>query len=221
MSGHSTPLSEGGRARLVDGARALGVELDGSVVDRLAVLVSLLRTWNRKINLTAIEDERGIIERHLLDSIAVVPLVRDAAASTLVDVGSGAGFPGLVIATLLPELRVTSVESIHKKTAFQLAVRQELGLTVEVLAQRDEALVRAGRRFDIAVSRATFEPSVWLRHAVPLVRPEGLVIAMVTADAAPLDAPQELVLLPRVSYEIGGVQRALQPARRRTVPRGT
>jgi len=212
-------LTELGRQRLVDGAVALGVVLDDATVSRLAKLISLLQTWNRKINLTAVEDELGIIERHLLDSIAVVTHVRDA--STLVDVGSGPGFPGLVIATLLPQLRVTSVESIHKKTAFQLAVRHALGLTVEVLPQRDDVLVKAGRQFDVAVSRATFEPSEWLRHAVPLVRPSGLVIAMLTADAPPLDAPPQLALLPRVSYEIGDVRRALQLARRTDVPRGT
>lgn len=212
-------LTELGRRRLVDGAAALGVGLDDSIVSQLAELISLLQTWNRKINLTAVEDELGIIERHLLDSIAVVPHVREA--STLVDVGSGPGFPGLVIATVLPGVRVTSVESIHKKTAFQLAVRHALGLTVEVLPQRDEALVKAGRQFDVAISRATFEPSEWLRHAVPLVRPNGLVIAMLTADAPSLDAPPGLTLLPRVSYEIGGVRRALQPAQRTDVPRGT
>lgn len=212
-------LSEYGRTRLMDGARSLGVDLAERDIDRLAELLSLLQTWNRKINLTAVDDELGIIDRHLLDSLAVVPHV--GGASTLVDVGSGPGFPGLVIATMCPALRVTSVESIHKKTAFQLAVRQALGLSsVEVLPVRDDAVVRAGRTFEVAVSRATFEPSEWLRHAVPLVGPGGLVIAMLTGDAAPLESPPELELLPRVSYEIGGVQRALQLARR-AVPRGT
>jgi 16S rRNA (guanine527-N7)-methyltransferase len=213
-------LSAGARARLIDGARSLGVELDARDVERLARLVSLLQTWNRKINLTAVDDEIGIVERHLLDSLAVVPHI-GSRASTLVDVGSGPGFPGLVLATVLPDLRVTSVESIQKKTAFQIAVRQALGLTAEVLAMRDDALVRAGRTFDVAISRATFEPSEWLRHAVPLVRPEGRVIAMLTADAPPLDAPPELTLMPRVSYEIAGVRRVLQLAVRNDVPRGT
>ncbi|MCA1665418.1 MAG: class I SAM-dependent methyltransferase, partial [Myxococcales bacterium] len=88
------------KERLTSGARALGVTLDGAQVDKLADYLTLLQTWNRKINLTAITEERAVVELHFLDSLAVAPLVRSCA--TLIDVGSGAGFPGAVLAIALP-----------------------------------------------------------------------------------------------------------------------
>src|SRR5262249_4733305 len=98
----------------------------------------------------------------------------------LVDVGSGAGFPGLVVALMRPDVRVTAVESIQKKAAFLEAIKRELGLAnASVVADRMEALVTAGRRFEAAVSRATFAPAEWVVRGRDLVVPGGCLLAMV------------------------------------------
>ena len=102
-----------------------------------------------------------------------------ACRSTLEDPTAGAGFPGMVIAVARAELAVTVVESIHKKAAFLEAVKRELGLSVKVRAERMEALVAAGTRYDAAVSRATFAPEEWARRGRELVAPGGRLIAMV------------------------------------------
>src|SRR5438105_127511 len=104
------------KRRLVDGARSLGVELAPVAAEKLERYLELLLTWNRKINLTAITEPTEIVDRHFLDSLAVLPALGPAA--TLVDVGAGAGFPGAVLAIARPELRIACVESIRKKVAF-------------------------------------------------------------------------------------------------------
>lgn len=162
--------------------------------------LALLETWNRRINLTSVRDPDEIRRKHFDDSLAVVPHV-PAGARTLVDVGSGAGFPGAVIALARPDLRVTLVESNHKKVAFLRTLARELPLpNVIVEASRVEAL-RARpdfTPFDVAVSRATFPVPEWLSVGLTLVHPGGLVIAMEGADlhALPEGATRIDVSLP-------------------------
>lgn len=174
MSIVGAPLGES----LVAGAARLGVPLDAEATRRFDRYLELLLRWNARIKLTSVTDPAEVVERHFLDSLAIVPELGDAA--TLVDVGAGAGFPGLVTAIVRPGLRVTAVESIQKKCAFLEAVKRELGLSgVEVIPDRMEALVRSGRQFDVAVSRATFAPAEWVVRGTPLVAPGGRLIAMV------------------------------------------
>src|SRR5439155_16859427 len=104
------------KQRLVDGAQRLGVPLDDAAAGKLERYLALLVQWNQRINLTAIVEPDAVVDRHFLDSLALAPLVGDAR--TLLDVGSGAGFPGVVLAIARPALRVTCVESIQKKVAF-------------------------------------------------------------------------------------------------------
>jgi len=197
-------------ARLVDGARRLGVELAPAAVDKLARYLELLLTWNRKINLTAITDPVEVVDRHFLDSLVVAPALADAR--TLIDVGAGAGFPGAVLAIARPDLRVTCVESIRKKVAFLDTLRAQLAPNLEPICARIETV--RDRRFDAAVSRATWDPPEWLLHGAPLVAPGGLLVAMQTADAPILTAPAGFTAQPPVDYEIAGVRRKLALFRR-------
>ena len=98
---------------LETGARALGVELPGPARERLERYADRLLAWNRKVNLTAITDPAGLAEKHLVDSLALVPEV--AGAATLLDVGSGAGLPGIPLAIALPSLEVTCCDTVAKK----------------------------------------------------------------------------------------------------------
>jgi 16S rRNA (guanine527-N7)-methyltransferase len=196
-------------AQLRRGAAALGVPLDDQQLAALDRYLGLLGEWNRRINLTAVVEPVAMVERHLLDSLAVASLV--AAATTLVDVGSGAGFPGAVLAVALPRLTVTAVESIHKKAAFLQTLRREVAPNLTVLCARVETV---HAQFEAAVSRATWDPAEWLVRGAPLVAPGGLLVAMQGVDPASLSPPAGFVALPARDYEIAGVRRRLAPFRR-------
>jgi 16S rRNA (guanine527-N7)-methyltransferase len=202
-------LDEATKQRLMEGAAALGVSLDAVQVGKLAQYLALLQTWNRKINLTAITEARAVVELHFLDSLAAAPLVRECG--TLIDVGAGAGFPGAVLAIALPSLRVTCIDGVAKKVAFLQTLKRTVAPNLEPIHARDD---QVDRTFDAAVSRATWDPPVWLQHGAPLVNPGGLLIAMQTADAPPLDAPAGFAKLPPIEYSVGGAARRLQPFRR-------
>jgi 16S rRNA (guanine527-N7)-methyltransferase len=204
------PPANNGRRRLVEGARALGVELATERADQLMRYLDLLLFWNRKINLTAVTDPDEVIDRHFLDSLAVLPSI--AGAQSLVDVGSGGGFPGGVLAIAQPELRVACVESIAKKVAFLDTLHAQLAPNLEPLRMRLEGLV--DRQFDAAVSRATWDPPEWLPRGAPLVGPGGLLIAMQTGEAPDLSAPPGFSAQPAIRYTISGVQRRLALFRR-------
>jgi 16S rRNA (guanine527-N7)-methyltransferase len=172
--------------------------------DQLDRYLALLETWNKRINLTSVRDANEIRRKHFDDSLAVVPHL-PAEARTLVDVGSGAGFPGAVLALARPDLAVTLVESNNKKVAFLRTVARELGLAnVTVDASRIEAVRdRQGFvPFDVAISRATFAVPDWLTLGLTLVRPGGLVIAMEGAEQH--DLPEGAV---RVAVSLPGAER--------------
>src|SRR5438046_1002884 len=124
------------KSRLSAGASALGVFLDDVTLGRLGRYFDLLLQWNRRINLTAITEPAQVIDRHFLDSLALLALAGET--STLVDVGAGAGFPGAVLAIARPGLAVTCVESVHKKVAFLQTLRGELAANLEPLCLRHE-----------------------------------------------------------------------------------
>jgi 16S rRNA (guanine527-N7)-methyltransferase len=141
---------------LVDGAAALGVLLSEEKQALLLAYLALLAKWNRVYNLTAVRDPAQMLVQHLLDSIAVIaPLCRwtGGTARRVLDVGSGAGLPGVVIAALMPELDVTCVDAVGKKAAFVRQVAGELALkNLHAVHSRVEALT--DEPFDVIVSRA-------------------------------------------------------------------
>ena len=104
------------QAALEAGAQQLGVTLDSTHLARFDRYLDALLRWNTHIKLTSVTAPADVVEKHVLDSLAVVPAL--GSARELVDIGSGAGFPGLVVAAVRPEIRVTVVESIQKKAAF-------------------------------------------------------------------------------------------------------
>lgn len=142
--------------KLADGIAELGIHLPEGAEDKLAAYLALLAKWNRTYNLTAVRDPDEMVTHHLLDCLAVVPVLRNSALAgrqfDLVDVGSGAGLPGLVLALACPDWAVTSVEAVEKKAAFQRQAVIELGLgNVEVRCGRVETV---GGAYSAAISRA-------------------------------------------------------------------
>jgi 16S rRNA (guanine527-N7)-methyltransferase len=182
--------------RLQAEAARLGVMLEPEHLDQFRKYLDLLLTWNRKINLTAITDPEQVLDKHFLDSLAAAPLV---PRGRLIDVGSGAGFPGLAIAIVRPDVQVSLLESTGKKASFLRTVIHELGLNCEVLEMRVEDYT--GPKFDAAISRATFAPSEWLERGRALA---PSVLVMTGREEPPMNALQV------VEYTLpGGDQRRL------------
>ena len=156
-------------------------------VERLSEFSRLLRRWNNAIRLVGdVGDEA--LARHVDDAMAVLPYL--PAESRVLDVGSGNGFPAVPIALARPDLDVTLVEPIAKKVAFLRECRRRLRLdNIKVVRARDDELVarESFRPTDVAISQATFAPVEWLRRAAALVRPGGLIIAMLGEDRRGLD----------------------------------
>ncbi|WP_416138630.1 16S rRNA (guanine(527)-N(7))-methyltransferase RsmG [Halomonas sp. HK25] len=160
-------------ARLDQGFERLGIAVDAEQRRRLLALVGLLHKWNRAYNLTAVRSPEEMVARHLLDSASVLPFVK---GPTLLDVGAGAGFPGLVLAILRPELAVSLLDSNGKKVRFQRQTVMELGLTnVTPMQMRVEA---CEGHFDQVISRAFASLGDFVSLTLPLVAPGGQWLAM-------------------------------------------
>jgi 16S rRNA (guanine527-N7)-methyltransferase len=163
------------RARLVAGARQLQVALDDTAAAALLRLLDELVHWNRAYNLTAITDRGQMLTHHLLDSLSVAPFVQ---GSTLADVGTGAGFPGLPLALIAPRRRCVLVDSNGKKQRFVAHAARTLGLAnVEALHARVEEL-RPAQPFDTVVARACAALPQLLAWVAPLCGPRTRVLAM-------------------------------------------
>ncbi|WCM19828.1 16S rRNA (guanine(527)-N(7))-methyltransferase RsmG [Paraburkholderia bryophila] len=167
---------------LEEGVRELGLELSDAQLGKLLDYVALLSKWNAVYNLTAIRDPRQMLIQHILDSLSIVPHLAPRGPSSVLDVGSGGGLPGIVLAIVLPEWTVTVNDIVHKKTAFQSQAKAELGLpNLSVVTGRVEALqpgVEVPAKFDVIVSRAFAELSDFVTLARHLVAEQGAIWAM-------------------------------------------
>ena len=160
---------------LFEGARALGIELSDAQAAKLVAHLDLLDEWNQRMNLTAIRDRGQQLTKHLLDSLSVRPYLR---GSRIADVGSGAGFPGIPLAIVSPDLHFALIESTGKKCRFLEHVRDTLALpNVEVAQTRAEAF-KPAERFDTVLARAVGPVADLVRNAGPLVAGGGRLLAM-------------------------------------------
>jgi len=160
---------------LLDGARALGLDLDESQSAKLIAHLDLLDEWGERMNLTAIRERSQQIPKHVLDSLTVRPWLR---GKRIADIGSGAGFPGIPLAIVAPELHFALIESTGKKCRFLEHVRDTLELrNVEVVQSRAETYQPA-ERFDTVLARAVGPLADLVRYAGALVGGEGRLLAM-------------------------------------------
>ena len=164
-----------GAQELGRAAAALDVALVAAQVATLERYLDLLEKWNRVYNLTAIRERSRMVTHHLLDSLAVLPHVH---GPRVLDVGSGAGLPGIPIAIAGPALHVALLESNHKKSAFLTQAVAELQLAnVQVVTERIESW-QTETRFDTIVSRAFAELGEFVSLAGRLLAPQGVLAAM-------------------------------------------
>ncbi|MEQ1438056.1 16S rRNA (guanine(527)-N(7))-methyltransferase RsmG [Fontimonas sp. SYSU GA230001] len=179
MSVHrSAPASATGahalRARLETGCAKLGIALPAAAFDRLLAYLAELQKWNAAYNLTAVRDPADMVTRHLLDSLTVLPWIH----GRVLDVGAGAGLPGLVLAIAAPTLQVTVLDSNGKKARFMRHAVRTLGLAnVAVVEGRVEEFA-APDGFDCIVSRAFSALDDFFRLTRHLLAPGGQWIAM-------------------------------------------
>ena len=163
------------KEQLAAGVAALGLTLPEGGEARLLAYLALLDKWNRVYNLTAVRDTGRMVSHHLLDSLAAVPFFK---GETVLDVGSGGGLPGIPLAIARPELQVTLIDSIAKKTAFLLQAKAELGLTnLNVVTGRVEDF-RPDSTFDVITSRAFSDLKEFVTLTRHLLKPAGCWLAM-------------------------------------------
>lgn len=161
--------------RLERGLRELGIALPAESRRRLLAYLGLIHKWNQVYSLTAVREPLNMVGQHLLDSLAVLPHI---AAQRILDVGSGAGLPGVPLAVALPETHVTLLDANHKKAVFLRQVLIELGLAnTEVVCERAEAW-RPARKFGLVISRAFSELRGFISEAGAHVAPGGRLAAM-------------------------------------------
>ena len=163
------------QTQLSAGITALGLTLPDGAEAKLLAYLALLDKWNRVYNLTAVRDVERMVSHHLLDSLAAVPYFQ---AESVLDVGSGGGLPGIPLAIARPELRVTLIDCIAKKTAFLLQAKAELGLAnLKVVTSRVEDY-RPDAPFDVITSRAFSDLKLFVSLTRHLLKPRGRWMAM-------------------------------------------
>jgi 16S rRNA (guanine527-N7)-methyltransferase len=173
MSEHAQSVA----MRLNDCLAVAGLDiLEEATATRFAIYYALLERWNARTNLTAIRDEEGILSRHFVESIACARAL-PPAIGTLLDFGSGAGFPGIPITLCRPEIAVTLAESQGKKAAFLQEAVRILGLTARVHSGRAESLAA---KFDCVTLRAVDRMPQAIRSATSLVALEGWLALLIT-----------------------------------------
>lgn len=166
---------------LIKGAQELGLNLDAQQIDKLILYKNILLEWNEKVNLTAITNPDEIVIKHFLDSISINHYLNIKAESSLIDIGTGAGFPGIPLKIYEPKLHLLLVDSLNKRINFLEAVKKTLLLQdVDILHGRAEELgnKKSYREcFDFAVSRAVAKMSVLTEYCLPFVKIGGFFIA--------------------------------------------
>ena len=170
----------------------LRINLSNEQLALLKVYQDELLDWNQHVSLTAIRNEEGVQIKHFLDSMTVLlAWNRQTPPSRIIDIGTGAGFPGLILKLIWPSSQVTLVESVHKKVEFCSHIVRELNLKqVTVLAERAEVIGQDPdhrQSYDLAVARAVARMPILMEYLLPLVHRNGLVLAM-KGESAPAEA---------------------------------
>ena len=194
------------KAVIIDGAGKLGIQVSEEQAALFAAHARALVLWNRRINLTAVTNPFDMAIKHYLDSVAAVPFIKPGAS--LLDVGSGGGFPGIPLKIMLPATRMTLLEARRKRVSFLKHVVRCLDLVdVHVLHDRLERmshLLPSDGGFDVIVSRAFSDLELFAAHALPLLNPGGYLVAYKGKQGDKLNA--ELSGLEKLAIKSAGKQ---------------
>lgn len=175
------------KALLKDCCGEMGVSLDEKQLEQFMTYLSLLLEWNEKMNLTAITEKREVVLKHFADCLSLVPQTEWQAGMKVIDVGTGAGFPGIPVKIACPDVEMTLLDSLQKRIGFLQEVGAQLGLSgVEYVHSRAED---GGQnpdyreQFDLCVSRAVANLAVLAEYCLPFVKVGGRLAALKGPDA--------------------------------------
>ncbi len=158
----------------------IGIEITDEQAGQFVQYFDLLVEWNKKINLTAITDSHEVLVKHFADSVISNSVIDYKAYDSLVDIGTGAGFPGVPLKILYPHLLVSLVDALDKRVQFLDVVIESLGLDeIEAIHGRAEDLARTDMRdgYDLCVSRAVSQLNVLCEYCMPFIRPGGCFVS--------------------------------------------
>ena len=168
-------------SQLKDDLNSLGICLSEGQIEQFLIYYEMLLERNRVMNLTAISEYQDVMKKHFVDSICLIKACKLTAEMFLIDVGTGAGFPGLALKIAFPELKVTLLDSLNKRVLFLNDVIRELGLKdVDAIHGRAEDLAKQTRyreKYDLCVSRAVANLSTLSEYCLPFVKQGGMFIA--------------------------------------------
>lgn len=185
-------------AVLGEGIAAMHLDVTPAQQDKLMDYLAMMFKWNAVYNLTSLRDPMQMVTHHLLDSLAAVPAF--AAARNVLDVGSGGGLPGIVLAIVRPDMNVSMIDTVHKKTAFLTQVKAQLSLAnVTVYTARVEQL-QVSDKFDVITSRAFADLSDFVNWSSHLLADGGRYIAL--KGVAPRDEQERLP----AEWKVAGVE---------------
>ncbi len=173
--------------KIVPLCAGFGLELTPEIQERLSVYAELLCEWNQKMNLTAITDSEGILYKHFYDCLLFFKNVSVNKGAKIIDVGTGAGFPGMVLKIARPDIELTLLDGLNKRLTFLNAVLEKIGLSAETVHLRaeDGGKNPAYReQFDIACARAVAAMPTLSEYCLPFVKKGGMFVAMKGAGAA-------------------------------------
>ncbi len=198
---NNEPLKDALHAGLVQ----IGVVLPGAAEECLVDFLRLIEKWNRVYNLTAVRDPRDMITHHLLDSLAILPYVK---GPRVLDIGTGAGLPGIPLAIARPDLQFTLLDASAKKTRFVIQAISELKLTNAEVAQARVEKYRPGRKFGTLIARAFGSQAEIVRGAQHLCDMDGEFLLMKGAHPAEqlADIPMDFKLTEVIKLHVPGLE---------------
>lgn len=198
------------KSLLLESAQALGIALSEAQTDQFMQYLSLLLEWNEKMNLTAITDPVEVVQKHFIDCISVLPHLDLQGGETMIDVGTGAGFPGVPLKIASPALQVTLLDALQKRLTFLDTLTQSLDLSdvtlVHSRAEDGGQNPDLREQFDLCVSRAVANLAVLLEYCLPFVKVGGKLAALKGPDAT-----QEIEQAQNALQIVGGKVTAVIP----------
>lgn len=157
----------------------LNIEVTPEKLDQLKEYASFLLEYNQHTNLTAIRDINEVYLKHFYDSLTIVKAINLKEVNNVLDIGTGPGFPGMVLKIIYPHLQITLMDSNNKKIGFLKALAQELNLNVEIIYGRaEEFIVNRREYYDVVTSRAVASLDILAELSIPYVKTNGLFVAM-------------------------------------------
>lgn len=164
------------KEKFIEELEKINIILTEEQIEKLDKFYKLLIEWNKKINLTRIEDEKEVYLKHFYDSLTIVKVVDLNKINTLCDVGTGAGFPGIVLKIVFPNLKITLIDSLQKRVNYLNTIINELNLNnIEAVHARGEEYKG---KFDLVTSRAVANIEKLVKYTMHLVSPSGIFVAM-------------------------------------------